>query len=244
MNSRNSLQAFLFLLTSSSLAACNVNRVLAPQSDLVTINPNSVASEAEIDDKFKDAIAKIGKYSIDRPSRRGECPVHIVAVPKSVSVDYKVATNVKLEGSGSGNIPTPVVILTPNVGGSYERIATTDRKKTISFDPSQLTLHRTTVGIQGDTQAVPVPPGDDGLRLALEQVILGYVNASHKLPCGKPGDEVFSVTFTGTKTGTGGLTLNFVVAKIGGDVASSNSTTQTAEFTYAFGGSEFDDPHI
>ena len=230
------LQALI--IGSAAVALVGCDPTVHPASDLVAVRPVDVVQLSDMISAFKGVVRDIGRYDVEPTRERRDCPAHILAYPSKVEVTYQEATNITLAGTASGNIPVPGFILSPSLTGSNAKVNTTSQTISFSYKPGDFQVRHSlilTPGVQ--TTDVKSVPTDASLRQAIENIIQGYLNSDHAKPCTQPGDVVMSVAFSVENKVGGGVDLNFLVAKIGGTVTSTKTTTQTAKITFSFKGS-------
>jgi hypothetical protein len=236
MNVRQYEQASALGLAILLLSGCT------QQPSNITLNPNDVVSQDALINSLDSLARNIGRYDITVPVPPGACPTHILAYVSDVDLEYKVATNVTVGASAGGNIPVGPFILTPSVNGSHSKIQTETRDKKFTFTPNDLIVHHSISDnpalIAGNSLSVTSGSDQSGygeVRDALIQDVQVYLNRDHSQhPCIKPGDSTLSSALQVENKAGGGLTLNFIVAQVGGTATSTNDWTQTVKFTFKF----------
>lgn len=213
--------AFFCLTSVSLLAGCAV-----PNS----VNPAQGARLDLVLNEVKKQIADIGQYDIkySGPSS-SSCGTVVQAFPGSAVVTLKTATTTTVSASGAGSVPVSYVVITPSLSGSYSNAQT----ETVSFNtdvdrttlpPPQRILASVSGPATADLQNEHIP----NLKTAVIGVLQGFVNADHTLkPCLKPQKLTIQADFQVSRKADGGIQINFIVAKIGGDVAVTSEATQS-----------------
>lgn len=213
--------------------------------ETATLPSDDVVSESALLDATRRLAYDIGKYNVSLSNQSFACPVHIVAYLSKIDLDYKVARNVTISGVGSGNIPIPPFILTPSVQGAASNITTGEAKNSWTFKPDDLPTHPALLGPTNSGSAqrssaikyVSLDPGENTIRADLEGQISTYLGTNHEKPCITPGDYSQAYSLQVENKAGGGLTLNFIVASVGGTDVVQNDYTQTVTFTFSFAGS-------
>jgi hypothetical protein len=75
-----------------------------------------------------------------------------------------------------------------------------------------------------------------GIAQAFNHEIAGLLSTSHARPCFLPQQMDIKVSFEAIKKVDAGLTITFLVAKIGGDASRQDDTTQTVTLTFDLSG--------
>jgi hypothetical protein len=205
MNSITSYLATCFLLAG----CCGIKPV---ETEPVSI--------AQIIDELKSQLVSIPPYQLT--DNNNACKATIKANFDSATVTLKQAINITTDMSGTGNIPTPVVIISPQLSGAYSEI----KAQTVTFDVME----------SGDIKNTKPPVTKIELnktdKLAIKDIIdatlQGMLEANHNMqPCLKPTKLKIQLDFQVTKKGSAGIALNFVVAKIGANITETDDSTHS-----------------
>jgi hypothetical protein len=220
---------FLTVVACFSLGACCSTPTVAPDGARLDLVINQLKSD----------ISGIGQFQLkgDAPSDHS-CGVHIEAYPQSATITLKTVENVTATGTGTGNIPVSWVIISPTATGSYSDIHT----KTITFDTNvdrkTLPAAQTVLPTTNLPATKQLDPAGGQLRDAVVGVLQAFLDADHTArPCFTPKTLKVQADFQVTKKIDGGIQINFIVAKVGGDVALTNDSTQSLLVTMALDGS-------
>lgn len=183
--------------------------------------------------ELKKQIDDIGRYNIKLSPREGTaCGSFLKATPSAVTITLKTASNTTINASGNGSIPVSFIVITPKIGGSYSNIQTQTLSFEVGIDQNTLPPWRPAFPPASIPNTVVLK--DEALpdlKTAVLGVLESALNSNHQRPCFLPQKLKIQTDFEVQKKKGAGVQINFLVAKIGSDIALTKAYTQSVVVT-------------